>query len=128
MNVSSILTTITSLSVPILGLNWIDVFVVVVLFIYALEGFALGVLIATVDLFSFTLSFIAGITFYARIASLLMKFLPISHGFANAIGFFAAAVLVEIVASIILKILIANVSFFRMLIPSVGPIKIISKF
>jgi uncharacterized protein YkwD len=127
MNVSSILTTITSLYVPVLGLNWIDIFVLVVLFIYAIEGFALGVLIATADLLSFGLSFIAGITLYAHIASILTKFLPISHGFANAVGFFIAAVLVEVIVSIVLKVLVANVSLFKQLIPSVGPVRMVSK-
>jgi uncharacterized protein YkwD len=127
MNISSILTTITSLSIPVLGLNWIDIFILVALFFYALEGFALGVLLASVDFLSFALSFLAGITFYGHIAALLTKFLPISHGFANAIGFFVVAVFVEIVVNIVLRILIARVSFFRLLIPSVGPIKIASK-
>ena len=108
MNVSSILTTITSLSVPVLGLNWIDIFVLVILFFYAVEGFALGILVASVDFLSFALSFLAGITFYGRIASLLIKFLPISHGFANAIGFFVVAVLVEVIVNIVLKILIST--------------------
>ncbi|MGA2911736.1 MAG: CvpA family protein [Candidatus Levyibacteriota bacterium] len=127
MNVSSFLATITSLSVPGLGLNWIDIFVLVILFFYCVEGFALGVLVAAIDFLSFALSFLVGITFYGRIATLLIKFLPISHGFANAIGFFVVAVLVEIIVNLILKILIANVSLFRFLIPSVGPVKIVSK-
>ena len=127
MSLSSILTTITSLYIPVLGLNWIDIFVLVILFFYVVEGFALGVLIASVDFLSFALSFLAGITFYGRIAVLLVRFLPISHGFANAIGFFAVAVLVEFITSLILKILIANVSLFKLLIPSVGPLKIVSK-
>jgi len=127
VNVSSFLTTITSLYIPVLGLNWIDIFVLVILFFYAVEGFALGVLIAAVDFLSFALSFLAGITFYGHIASLLVRFLPISHGFANAIGFFVVAVLVEFVTSLIFKILIANISLFKLFIPSAGPLKIVSK-
>jgi uncharacterized protein YkwD len=128
MNVSSILTTITSLYIPVLGFNWIDIFVLIILFFYIIEGFALGLLVASVDLLSFGLSFLAGVTFYSFIATLLTKFLPISHGFANALGFFVIAVFVEIVLNIIFKILIANVSFFKLFVPSVGPVKIISKF
>jgi len=127
MNVPSFLTTITSLYIPVVGLNWIDIFVLVVLFFYAVEGFALGVLVASLDFLSFALSFLAGITFYGRVASLLIKFLPISHGFANAIGFFIVAVLVEIAANVVLKILVAHVSLFRLLVPKVGPIRIVSK-
>jgi uncharacterized protein YkwD len=128
MNVSSILTTITSLYIPILGFNWIDIFILIILFFYVVEGFALGLLVASVDLLSFVLSFLFGITFYGFIASILVKFLPISHGFANAIGFFVVAVLVEIILNIILKILIAKVPFFKLFIPSAMPIKIVSKF
>src|ERR1035437_2951215 len=128
MNVSSILTTITSLYVPVVGLNWIDIFVLIILFFYSIEGFAVGILVASVDFLSFTLSFLAGITFYGLIATLLTKLLPISHGFANAICFFVVAVVVEIVLNIILKILVANITFFQLFIPSVGPVKIISKF
>jgi uncharacterized protein YkwD len=127
MNVSAILTTITSLAIPVLKLNWIDIFVLVILFFYAVEGFALGVLVATIDFLSFALSFLLAITFYGHIASFLVKFLPISHGFANAIGFFVVAVLVEIIANLVLKLLIANVSLFRFFIPSDGPIKMVSK-
>ena len=127
MSVSSLLTTITSLYIPVVGLNWIDIFVLVVLFLYTIEGFALGVLVATLDFLSFALSFLAGITFYGRIASLLVKFLPISHGFANAIGFFIVAVLVEVIVNIVLKILVSQIKFFRFFAPNVGPIRIVSK-
>lgn len=128
MNVSSILTTITSLYIPVWGFNWIDIFVLITLFFYVVEGFAVGLLVASVDLLSFALSFVAGVTFYSFVASLLTKFLPISHGFANAIGFFVVAVLVEIIVNIILKILIARFSLLQVLVPTTGPIKIISKF
>ena len=97
----------------------------IILFFYAIEGFALGVLVAFIDLLSFALSFLAGITFYSVIASVLTKFLPISHGFANALGFFAIAVLVEIVLNIVLKIFVSNVSLFKLFLPSAGPVKII---
>jgi uncharacterized protein YkwD len=127
MNVSLLLTTITSLYIPVIGLNWIDIFVLIVLFFYVIEGFALGVLVASLDFLSFALSFLAGITFYSDIASLLVKFLPISHEFANAIGFFVVAVSVEIVLNVILKILVSRIKFFRLLIPTAGPIKIVSK-
>jgi uncharacterized protein YkwD len=127
MNASSILTTVTSLSIPYLRLNWIDIFVLLVLFIYGLEGFALGFLVASLDFLSFALSFLAAVTFYGRIAALLTHFLPISHGFANAAGFFIVAVLVEIVVNLILKILVAHVAFFKLFVPSVGPLKLVSK-
>ncbi len=128
ISVSTILNTITSLSIPGLGLNWIDIFVLIILFFYAVEGFALGVLVATLDFLSFALSFLAGITFYGHIAALLVKFLPLSHGFANAIGFFIVAVLVEIVTNLVLKLLISHVSLFKLFIPPAGPLKLISKF
>jgi len=127
MNISSILTTITALYIPVLGLNWIDIFVLAILFFYAVEGFALGFLVALIDFFSFALSFLASITLYGYIAAILVKFLPISHGFANAIGFFVVAVVVEIIVNVILKILIPNVSLLRFFTPSTDSVKIGSK-
>ena len=112
MNISPIFNSITFLSIPTFGLNWIDIFILIILLFYSLEGFATGLLIASIDLFSFA-SFLVAVTFYTGVASILVKFLPISHGFANAIGFFvAAAVLVEIIVNVILKILIANINCF----------------
>lgn len=103
---------ITSLSIPMLGFNWIDILILIILIFYAIEGYSEGVLIAFIDLVAFSLSFILGITFYSQVASFLIKTITISQGFANAIGFFIAASFFEIVFNYLLKSLVANVPLF----------------
>ncbi len=103
---------ITSLSIPVLGFNWIDIIIFAILIFYALEGYGQGFLIAFVDLIAFSLSFLLGITFYSRVAYFLVNNFSIPLSFANALGFFIAAALAEIILSFILKNLIANVPLY----------------
>ncbi|PIY94953.1 MAG: hypothetical protein CO135_03960 [Candidatus Levybacteria bacterium CG_4_9_14_3_um_filter_35_16] len=92
------------------GFNWVDILIIVVILFYILEGYALGFLTALADLISFILAFFAGLTFYGVFGNLLVKFLSIPQGFAKAVGFFIAAFIVEILATIFLK-KIVNSSF-----------------
>jgi uncharacterized protein YkwD len=103
---------ITSLSIPMLGFNWIDVLVLIILIFYAVEGYSEGFLIAFIDLVAFSLSFILGITFYSKVAALLVSTFSLSQGFANAGGFFIAAAFFEIVLSLLLRSLISTVPLF----------------
>lgn len=103
---------ITSLSIPMLGFNWMDILILIILGFYAVEGYSEGFLIAFIDLVAFSLSFILGITFYSQVASFLVRTITISQGFANAIGFFIAASFFEIVFNYLLKSLVANVPLF----------------
>ena len=88
---------------PKLQFNWVDGVIIVVLFLYALEGFSVGFVIASVDLLSFLLSFAFGLRFYSIIGHLLEQYVSIPHGFANAIGFFIVAILSEILVSILFR-------------------------
>lgn len=118
---------ITSLSIPILGFNWMDVLILIILIFYAIEGYSEGFLIAFIDLVAFSLSFILGITFYSQVASFLVKTIAISQGFANAIGFFIAASVFEIVFNYLLKSLIATVPLFSRESPKNKRLKQVSK-
>ena len=118
---------ITSLSIPFLGFNWIDVLVLIILVFYAIEGYASGFLIALIDLVTFSLSFILGITFYSQVALFLVKTFAISQGFANAIGFFIAAALIEILLNFLLKSLITSVPLFSREGPKEKTLKLINK-
>ncbi len=104
-------TYITTLSVPFFGFNWIDILILIILVFYAVEGYSLGFLLATIDFISFALSFILGITFYGRVASVLMSTVKMMQGFANAIGFFVAAAFFEIILNLVLKLLTAGIPF-----------------
>lgn len=107
-----ILSFITSLSIPYLGFNWLDIIVVIIVIFYAFEGYSLGFVMASIDFISFVLSFIFGLTFYNRVASVLVQYLSASQGFANAIGFFVVAAFFEIILSVTLKSLSTSAPFF----------------
>jgi uncharacterized protein YkwD len=85
------------------GFNWIDILIIIVILFYTLEGYAIGFLTAFVDLISFVLAFFAGLTFYGLFGNLLVQYLSVPQGFAKAAGFFIAAFIVEVLASIYLK-------------------------
>jgi uncharacterized protein YkwD len=119
---------ITSLSIPMLGFNWIDVLILLILIFYAIEGYSQGFLIAFIDLIAFSLSFILGITFYGKVSPILIKTFSMSQGFANAAGFFIAAAFFEIVLSFLLKNLVASVPLFSKDGPKEESLKKINKF
>jgi uncharacterized protein YkwD/uncharacterized membrane protein required for colicin V production len=86
-----------------LGLNWVDLILIIILTIYAVEGYFLGFFAALVDFFSFVLSFVFGLAFYSRVASILVEAFNIPQGFANALGFLIVAIIFEIFLSIIFR-------------------------
>lgn len=85
------------------GLNWIDLILLIIVTIYAIEGYFLGFFTAIVDFMSFILSFVFGLAFYGNVANILIRLFSLPQGFANAIGFLAAAIMFEIIFSVILK-------------------------
>jgi uncharacterized protein YkwD len=87
------------------GVNWIDLLVIIVIIFYGIEGYAAGFLNALYDLATFLASFVSGLIFYGFIAKLILSLFKIPQGFANAIGFFLVAFILEIVLSIAFKII-----------------------
>ena len=124
MDIASFITT---LSIPFLGFNWIDIIIFVIIVFYAIEGYSLGFLTSLIDFTAFILSFILGITFYSNISYYLVKIFSISHGFSNAIGFFIAATFFGVLFSFVLKTLIANVPLFAKEGPKEKKLNLISK-
>ena len=100
MDVNLILNFI---SANFLGLNWVDLIIIIIVAIYAIEGGFLGFLAASIDLVSFVLSFILGLSFYGVIAKLFVIYFKMPQGFANALGFLILAVVFEIAFSLVLK-------------------------
>jgi uncharacterized protein YkwD len=88
----------------------------------------LGFLTALVDLVSFALSFLLGLSFYGFIANLLVKFLSIPQGFANAIGFFVVAVLFEIIFTLLIRAFLAKLPIFHIQESKMVIVKTIGKF
>src|ERR1035437_2929886 len=112
MNVAAILSLLTTLSIPFIGFNWIDILVSIIVIFYAIQGFSLGFLTALVDLISFAISFLLGLSLYGFVAGLLVKFLSIPQGFANAIGFFVVAVLFETIFTLLIRIFLYKLPIF----------------
>ncbi len=93
----------TLLSIPSLGLNWVDFLIILIVLIYVIEGYGLGFLRAFLDFITFIGSFILGLTFYSFFSQVLVKHLAVPRGFANAAGFFIAAFISEIILAIIFR-------------------------
>jgi len=89
----------SSLGFFLSGLNWVDLIVLLLIAVYAVEGFSLGILRSFVDFLSFVASFISGLIFYSFISEVLSDNFGIPHGFSNAIGFFSVAILTELLLS-----------------------------
>lgn len=102
---------LSSISIPGLGFNWVDILILIVLVVYCFEGYALGFYAAVLDFISFIVSFALGLSFYGLIGQALVKVFSIPGGFANAIGFFVVAFFTEIITIFILKRLVLTASF-----------------
>lgn len=102
------LAEIQSFAVPMLGFNWMDLLIIIVFLFYALEGFSVGFVVASVDLLSFLVSFALGLRFYGLFAGVLMTYAQTPRGFANAIGFFIAAIVSEIILGFLFRWLLVR--------------------
>lgn len=98
----SLLTQLSDVSQG-LGINLLDLVILVVLFFYAYEGYVLGFVSAILDLLSFILSFIIALKFYSSVGLFLGDAFSISPGFARAIGFFVLALFSEIILGLLLR-------------------------
>lgn len=105
-------TLINLLSIKQLGLNWVDFVIVLVFFFYGIEGFAVGFIVAFFDLLSFALSFVVALKFYSLFGELLVENFSMPLGFANALGFFIAAMLSEIVFNLLFRVLFKKMAKF----------------
>lgn len=86
-----------------INLNFLDVIILIVLLFYAFEGYVLGFVASFFDFASFVFSFAIGLRFYSFFGKLMVDNFSVPKGFANAIGFFLAAFLFEIIFSIIFR-------------------------
>lgn len=96
-------TLLTALSLSQYGISVLDLLIVAVIFFYAFEGFKLGFTYAFMDLLSFVLSFLLGLTLYNALGKQLIEWFSMPSGFANALGFFLIALISEIIVNLILR-------------------------
>ncbi len=85
------------------GFNWLDAVILMVIFFYALEGLAAGLISSLLSFVSFVLSFVLALKFYNFFGQFLYTTFSIPQSFSSAIGFFMAATLSEVIISIILR-------------------------
>jgi len=83
------------LTIPFIGLNFVDIAIILIIAVYAFEGYSLGFVRATADFITFIISFAFGLLFYESISSLLTNNFEIPIGIGNALGFFIAAFVSE---------------------------------
>ncbi|MBI4097719.1 MAG: CvpA family protein [Candidatus Levybacteria bacterium] len=91
------------LSLPFVNLNFVDLAIILVVAVYAIEGYALGFIRGFADFISFVLSFLFGLTFYDIFGDFLVNSFNIPKGFGNALGFFLGAFICEVVLTLILR-------------------------
>lgn len=89
--------------VPLFNLNFVDVAIIIIILIYAFEGYAVGFVRGFLDFLSFIFSFLFALSFYGIFAAFLSEVLHIPKGFSNAIGFFLAALICEICLTLLFR-------------------------
>jgi len=127
MDFATFLNTLSSIQVSSFGFNWVDLFILIIVIFYSIEGYSIGFLASSIDFLSFVFSFIFGLTFYSFVGHLLSQFFAIPQGFSNAIGFFIVAVLFEIIFNFVLKNLISGFSLFNKETVSQGTARTLNK-
>lgn len=91
------------LTVPFINFNFIDLAIILVIVVYAVEGYALGFIRGFADFMSFVLSFLFGLTFYDVFGDFLVSYFNIPKGFGNALGFFLGAFICEVALSLFFR-------------------------
>lgn len=102
-DVSSLLAVVQTFSFSQLGLNGLDILILIVLLLYAVEGYAAGFFGELFDLVSFLLSFIIGLKFYSLLGPVLSQLFGLPPGFAKAGAFFLLAFISELLVMLFLR-------------------------
>ena len=106
-----------------IGVNLLDIIIVGIFGFYAYEGYTIGLALAFMDLVSFILSFLIALKFYGTLAALFTHFFSMPLGFANALGFFFAALISEIILNLLLRKIVS----FIPKIPSENTFEVVLK-
>lgn len=76
-------------------MNWVDLVMVIVVTIFALEGLRRGFFSQAIDIIGFFISLILSLTFYPQAAILLTQFFDLPKIAANPVGFLLVWLIVE---------------------------------
>lgn len=88
-----------------------DILIILIIFIFALEGFGRSFVGELLDFFSFLLAFFISLRFYNDVSSLLQKNFLVPHSFANVLGFLLLWFVVEVIFFTIVHLLLSRSEF-----------------
>lgn len=91
------------LTIPFHYVNFIDVVIIFIIIVFVIEGYALGFIRGILDFLSFIISFAFALTFYDIFGQILVMVFLVPQGLSNAIGFFLAAILCEIIITLVIR-------------------------
>ena len=77
-------------------MNWVDLIIILVILVFAVEGLKRGFLVQVFDIVGFFTSLIAALLFYSQAANLLLKLFKIPKIAASPIGFLTVWIIVEL--------------------------------
>lgn len=84
-------------------LNLLDFVIIAIFLLYGFQGYSLGFIAALLDLLGFISSFALALKLYGFFGRFFFNIFSLPLGFSNAIGFFVAAFLFEIIISAIFR-------------------------
>src|SRR3989304_8740707 len=76
-------------------MNWVDLVIVIVAILFAIEGQRRGFFVQVFDIIGFLISLAASLTFYSQAAQLLVKFFNLPKIAANPVGFLLIWIIAE---------------------------------
>ena len=76
-------------------MNWVDLLILIVVAIFALEGLRRGLVVQLIDIIGFLVSLVASLTFYPQAAALLVKFFNLPKIAASPVGFLFIWLIIE---------------------------------
>lgn len=98
-----------SMDFPALHGNWIDLLILAILLFFIAEGFFDRFISSVLNLLGFILTYGVALRFYGIAARIFIANFSLPHGIANALGFFATAVLAEGIYNIISSFAYRNI-------------------
>lgn len=117
--------------------NWVDLVIIIITLIFALEGYRAGFWVMLVDFVSFLSSLVISLKVYSYAATFLKENFTLGRSIANALGFLLVAILIEGILGILLGKLLTKVpkrfletkyDRFFALIPAIGEALVLTSF
>lgn len=90
-------------------MNWVDLLIIAVLVLFALEGFGHSLFFEFVNLISFLIAFFLSLNYYNLAAKMLELLFSLPHSLANVLGFITVWYLVEMVLFVAARWMFAGV-------------------